>query len=967
MNYIKYVLILLLFAPFLVFAQIQTSSDPNLLQNTWQLALIELPDQPSTSSTLPPANQQSFLVFQGGQECTYLFLYGVLNLRQCTPFTANESTLTDQSGTYNWQIATGNIKIPLALFLTINDPEVSQKTGLPVGTKLGYVGNSSLPLPSNPTLIQGTWKLKIVTGVDPSTGQPKIINPPADESAYGVFQGNQVCDYNFKGKVLKEKKCASFSIDGFNFSREGVTFNWGMDSNGYLELITIDGKIGAGLEKSTLPSAAAPSPPPSTQKPSPTAPAPPSASVEKTPEAAGKTDASISFIPLGIFFAGIFLFFIATLIFKNFFARLGWIKRDESGKPLWTSDWSGWTSKGKLSFIFTVLILVGGTLAFVGFQELRKGNLLYDAYFEEISTPKKVMVGYKNKEGQLLKVPTFDGIIAVLVEPGISLKRVRGLVSENGGKIIGQMPVIGYYVVQVNPGRESDFIQEMFQEPVVRTAFPHILLTTNVALEVDNWSDRLPAIFHDAAGNPYFILLPREAGGQFRLIDKIIQSATHGEVVRYFLKGKNVDPAEQEACQRSKECIQLKLDRFDTIKDIGEAIDLHHNDPYITVNMSFGGVEEDLNGTSLPPGVVRERNFGFLFQYMNMLEQDTIRGIDRTILIHSAGNAGQDLTHVFNVLKGMPNSYALDRLISVGAVDEQGKLLDYSNYSTDPRDIIYVPVKEKTITGFGPKQLLNGTSFAAPQISYLVNKVLEAYPELAKEPKKIKEVLFHSSVAKLKSAIDPKTGKSHPLRYFIDDPYDPQTFENALKVAKRLVAGLPAEETPQSKEKRREPVPPKPAPAPSVKEEPTAEPPALTPPPLLPTPLPPPSASTPIELTVQSTSCVPAGGTFDENGMFTVTLKGTARGPVETELNVSVAYIPESLTFTQTSWTRGGSSRLYTSVFRGSNDPETTSWTIEGIYRGFGGFRGVWLRVSLTNPLWSNVPGKTQEITVPCK
>lgn len=277
------------------------------------------------------------------------------------------STLTDQGGTYNWQIAiNGHIKVPLALFLTINDPEVSQKTGLPVGTTLGYVGNSSLPPPSNPTQIQGTWKLKIVTEVDPSTGQLKSLSPPADESAYSVFQGNQVCDHSFKGKILKEKKCASFSIDGFNFSRERATLNWGIDSNGFLELIFPGGKGGFGYEKSTLPSTIASSPPPSTSKPSP-------ASVEKTPEATSKTDASVYFIALGAFFAGLFLWLIATWIFRDFFARIEWIKRDESGKPLWIS---GWTLKGRVLNFLIVLMLVGGTLVFVGFQEFRKDNPL---------------------------------------------------------------------------------------------------------------------------------------------------------------------------------------------------------------------------------------------------------------------------------------------------------------------------------------------------------------------------------------------------------------------------------------------------------------------------------------------------------------------------------------------------------------------------------------------------------------
>lgn len=369
----------------LALSQIQTSSDPGLLQNTWRLGPITLPDQSSPSL---PANQQSFLVFQGDQECTYLFLYGVLNLRQCAPFTANESTLTDQGGTYNWQIAiNGHIKVPLALFLTINDPGVSQKTGLPVGTILGYVGNSNLPPLPNPTLIQGTWKLKIIVETDPSTGQQKSINPPADESAYGVFQGNQVCDHNFKGKVLKEKKCASFSIDGFNFSREGVTFNWGIDSNGNLELITIDGKIGAGFEKSTLPSATAPSPPPTTPKPSPTPPAKPvlptpPTTVEKTPEAAGKTDTPIFFAGLGAV-AGLFLVLVVTWIFRDFLARIGWIKRDESGKPLFWStatDGSGWTLKGRLFLVLLFLIswsiLWIGNITFVGLQEPRKDNLI---------------------------------------------------------------------------------------------------------------------------------------------------------------------------------------------------------------------------------------------------------------------------------------------------------------------------------------------------------------------------------------------------------------------------------------------------------------------------------------------------------------------------------------------------------------------------------------------------------------
>lgn len=1053
------VLGLILFAN-LAFSQIQTPSDPKLLQNTWRLGAIVLPDKEAPS---PTADRQDFLVFQGDQECTYVFSYGVLNIRQCTPFTANELTLTDQSGTYNWKIATGgHIKVPLALFLTINDPKISQQTGLPVGTVLGYVGNSSLPSPPNPAQIQGTWKLKVVTKVDPSTGQPKSLTPPADESSYGVFQGNQVCDHDFKGKVLKEKKCVSFSIDGFNFSREGATLNWGIDSGGYLNFIFPDGKTVFGYEKATLPSAAAPPPTPSTPKPPPTPPTQPVlptplTAVEKTPEAARKTDISVSFIPLGAMSAVLFLFFIATWIFKGFFARLRWLKRDESGKPLWTSDWSGWTLKGRLFFILTVLILGIGTwigtftrlkvflpflyeaestypsmtiwfvvgtaiaaffiafflmrlfvirlwiklvrkeqpqgplvtkrewvkliavaliasvgFTFAGYTIFTKPNILKNSFppSKEISIPNEGAVTYKNRAGKSFTVPAYEEQILILVQPGTSHRKVNSLVKENGGKVISQIPATGIYLAEVRAGYEADFLVELLQEPIVLNAFPNPIESFKASVQIDFWTENdVPKGFTDATGKTYYYVLPSEPGGILGLTADKSKGASHGDLVRYFILGKKFEKSERDECFfAAKTCIPAG---FFNLYPMANIIESKRDDDYITFNLSFGPKDTDENEKPLPPATIQELEENSLRGYLNILQSEGT-GVEKTILVRAAGNSGTDLTEVFKNLASATEKgqQALDRLIVVGAVDEKGKLLNYSSYSNNPKDIIYVPVKERVQTSlYGGKQLLEGTSFAAPQIMYLINQILDKYPELAKEPAKLKSILFSSSVAKLKAVVD-STGASHPLRYYIEDPYDPKTIENALKVAGRLIAGLPAEEPREAKEKSSgQKALPKTAPSPAAKESegsPIVLPPTPTPPPL-PTPLPAPSASTPTDLTVQSTSCVPAGGVFDEFGMFTVTLKGTAQGPVETKFDVSVGYIPETLTLTQASWTRGGSSNRYASIFRSSNDPEMTSWTIEGIYRGFGGFSGVWLQVSLTTPLGSNVPGKTQDVTVSCK
>lgn len=436
-----------------------------------------------------------------------------------------------------------------------------------------------------------------------------------------------------------------------------------------------------------------------------------------------------------------------------------------------------------------IYLIILGILAIIAVSYFFNSNnrvysptdLLEDSFaLKNIPPARETKITYENRGGLAVTVFAYEGRIKILTDPKVLPREIEAIVAENGGKIISQAPAVGIYLAQVPTGQEAKFISALLKEPAIENAFPNLALTENINIQIDNWEPSSHPIAHlGLAGKPYYMTMPAEPGGVFEMTDDPGKAASHGDVVRYFLSGKKYDLSEKNKCISNGQCLRMSFED-NSIKLI-TAIANNASENSLIFNLSFGARSNDLSEES-----IQEVKQNEISEYLNILSGQNFPGQDKTILVKSAGKGeGVDVTDVFNSRK-ISGHEGLNRLFIVGATDESGKIADYSDFSKNTKDIIYVPVKEKVKTGILTRDTVEGTSFAAPQIAYLINKIVENYPQLARQPEILKEILFDKAVVVRKKETIMRKNKAVDIEYYlIMDPYSPATLKNALILARK--------------------------------------------------------------------------------------------------------------------------------------------------------------------------------------
>ncbi|MEE4465462.1 S8 family serine peptidase, partial [Azotobacter chroococcum] len=95
------------------------------------------------------------------------------------------------------------------------------------------------------------------------------------------------------------------------------------------------------------------------------------------------------------------------------------------------------------------------------------------------------------------------------------------------------------------------------------------------------------------------------------------------------------------------------------------------------------------------------------------------------LFVIAAGNEGKNI----DATPHYPASFRLPNVLIVGAVNETGNVSTKSNYGTN----VDVAAKADPVLGrdfMWNSKMLHGTSFAAPKISALAAKILQAEPKL---------------------------------------------------------------------------------------------------------------------------------------------------------------------------------------------------------------------------------------------
>jgi hypothetical protein len=88
--------------------------------------------------------------------------------------------------------------------------------------------------------------------------------------------------------------------------------------------------------------------------------------------------------------------------------------------------------------------------------------------------PKPTHISYTNSNGESVSTPAYPGQVEVFFKSSITALDAENLIKANNGKILGQLPMLGYYLVGVAPGSEGSFITTMFNDNQVSSALPNL-------------------------------------------------------------------------------------------------------------------------------------------------------------------------------------------------------------------------------------------------------------------------------------------------------------------------------------------------------------------------------------------------------------------------------------------------------------------------------------------------------------
>jgi hypothetical protein len=91
--------------------------------------------------------------------------------------------------------------------------------------------------------------------------------------------------------------------------------------------------------------------------------------------------------------------------------------------------------------------------------------------------PEPALVTYTDKSNKQLSVTAYPGQIQVFYDSEAPSSEVETMLVSKGGTILGRIPLMGYYLVQVPVGQEDSFITTLQTDAKLKMAIPNIALS----------------------------------------------------------------------------------------------------------------------------------------------------------------------------------------------------------------------------------------------------------------------------------------------------------------------------------------------------------------------------------------------------------------------------------------------------------------------------------------------------------
>jgi len=437
----------------------------------------------------------------------------------------------------------------------------------------------------------------------------------------------------------------------------------------------------------------------------------------------------------------------------------------------------------------------------------------------ELDAPGPVeTITWQDSQGRTIQSEAISGEVQIVADPWkTSLARVENMVSANGGTLFAQLPAVGLYWARVASGEEAAFIGALAGSAVY--AYPHLVtspreLTIPTSL-LNNPSVMIPAIpgmvpgdvILEGAGpaldcsddiekdgnlTGWYILktpdgsLAIDADGHFVTTRDPSLGATHADIVKYYSDPTMSYANNVVVIPGANAANDFGTNPASDMATIAAVIQQKYaiGDP-ATINLSCG-INEYTPLDTLSWETINQSNTAIYLQSLETELQPGVKGAKDAVIVHAAGNTPTNITSVLD--KALKNHRTgAGQIIEVGALDAAGNIAWYSNYSTSSGTMIYVPVTGTTDHNDvnGVPDEVGGTSFAAPQVKYLVDRIRENRPDLT--PDQIRQILFDPTVAPLQTVHlpNPHAGETAKVPV-IENPYDPKVLTAALAVADAL-------------------------------------------------------------------------------------------------------------------------------------------------------------------------------------
>ena len=383
--------------------------------------------------------------------------------------------------------------------------------------------------------------------------------------------------------------------------------------------------------------------------------------------------------------------------------------------------------------------------------EIKEVDLMEGAISPPDVMPETAQMQYITEGGTSIDIEAVKGRVIIQFDPNVSLNTAENLIFKNGGVILAQIPSIKYYLVDIAPGTEMDFVINMRQNPIVMFTMPDVPLES-LQVEPNEWQNK----------SDWFSWYHKEINADlaWESIDNLTLTPIEIAIVDKSFNGFNQGyndfegrivgsiPAElpwpfsQEGHGTKVAAVaaamgnnafgnvgvnwenNIRLERVYTLFDV----------PYQILSASNKGANVICVSMGVPTC------FGMMTYYLKplFLSLDTTRLVfpnNEFLVVQAAGNNGCELTEP-NILSKP------DNLILVGATNRDGGRKVDSNYG-NVIDIAAPGLMEIQFYSTGGLETEGGTSFAAPLVAGAAALVWSTEPNLT--PKEVKQRLNNTA------------------------------------------------------------------------------------------------------------------------------------------------------------------------------------------------------------------------------